>query len=287
MPGLMRIVQVRPSGGNLRHRRRDVRNDLGRAREIVERVQRLEDRALDVARVVVGRRLRVESGFGDRKHHADRLRRIGPLGLGLRDATSATTSARQLRRRRSAAAAAMGARRQRRRSVRAHRTLCRGLAAFEIDVIVAPGVAVERVVFVADDPRLHEHVLVTIRVKVPRRVDGDELRHPLQDLRARGAVGHRPRLFVELVELGQLEAREVGESRVAAVEKAEEAEPFGRRADVAEEPHLQLAEPRRLEQVGELLVVEFDAEPDGVEASFPQLVVLAVERARPRRRSSA
>src|SRR5881227_1699790 len=71
--------------------------------------------------------------------------------------------------------------------------LTRRLAPLAVDVIVGPGVPVERVVLVAHEPRLHEHVFVTVRMEIPRCVDRDELRHPLQDLRSLRSVRHGAR----------------------------------------------------------------------------------------------
>jgi hypothetical protein len=58
--------------------------------------------------------------------------------------------------------------------------------------------------------------------------------------RALRTVGKAARPVVEAVVIGLREAREVGSARVAAVEEAEEAVAFGRRALVAQAPHLQL-----------------------------------------------
>jgi hypothetical protein len=117
-------------------------------------------------------------------------------------------------------------------------------------------------------------------VEIPRCVDRHELGHPLEDLRSFRSVGHRPRLLIEPVEQGQLEPGQIGESRVAAVEERQKAEAFGRRVDVAEEPHLQLPESRGLEVIGKFLAGELHAQTDAVHAALPQLAVLPVEGSR-------
>src|SRR5207248_1955074 len=55
-----------------------------------------------------------------------------------------------------------------------------------------------------------------------------------------------------------------------------ESEPFGRRIDVAEPPHLQLPESRHLEQVGPFLCDELDANADRIHTAPPQLIALAI-----------
>src|SRR5215831_8709896 len=102
----------------------------------------------------------------------------------------------------------------------------------EVDVEVLPGMLLNRVVLVALDPWVDQHVFVPIDLEVPRRIRGDERRHLAEHLRALWAVGQAARGVVQLVELGKIEARDVGESCVAAVEQPEEPVALGRRVDV-------------------------------------------------------
>src|SRR6266705_4754145 len=71
-------------------------------------------------------------------------------------------------------------------------------------------------------------------------------------------------------------------TRVRPVEQIEKSEAFGRVADIAERPHLKLAGPAHLEQIGPLLLDELESQADAVHAFFPQLVELAVDGRRRR-----
>ncbi len=53
-------------GRDVGHARRGVRDELVRSREVVVLVERVEDRATDAVRILVARRLRIESGLGRR-----------------------------------------------------------------------------------------------------------------------------------------------------------------------------------------------------------------------------
>ena len=64
-----------------------------------------------------------------------------------------------------------------------------------IDVEVRERILVRRVVLVAAQPRLHQHVLVAERRQHPRRVRVDELRHPALELRAAAAPSGSARAF--------------------------------------------------------------------------------------------
>ena len=152
-----------------------------------------------------------------------------------------------------------------------------------VDVEVRPWVLVDAAVLEADDPGIDRDVLVTIHVEHPRRVRGHQCRHFAEQLRARRAVGQAARRLVALVELRQVEPGEVRQPRIAAVEQAEKAVALGRRVGVGEPPHLQLARARRLQRIRKLLLDEFDADADGLEAALPQLVQLPLERADGRR----
>ena len=88
-------------GGDLRQRGGGVRDDPVRPREVVVRVRRVEDRAVDVVRVDVAARLRIEAGFRRRKRDPQHL-----VGIGRAGAAAARSSARQQRERRRAGARA-------------------------------------------------------------------------------------------------------------------------------------------------------------------------------------
>ena len=67
-----------------------------------------------------------------------------------------------------------------------------------------------------------------------------------------------------------------------AVQQIQKAEAFGRVADIAERPHLELARSAHLEQIGPFLLDELESQTDAVHAFLPQLVELAVDRRRSR-----
>src|SRR5439155_4874782 len=78
----------------------------------------------------------------------------------------------------------------------------------------------------------------------------------------------------ELVVFGLIEAREVGESRVPAVEQSEKAIALGRDVDVAEIPHLELSRARHLEEIRPFLLDELDPDADRRQAALPHFLVL-------------
>src|SRR5436190_6498839 len=115
------------------------------------------------------------------------------------------------------------------------RLLSEGVALFDIDIVIAPWMLLVYRVLVSAYPRMNEYVLVAVGVENPWCVGVDELRHPAEKPGTLRALGELLRLIVELVELRQIETRQVGHARVRAVEKRHEAEPLRSRIDSARE----------------------------------------------------
>ena len=164
---------------DLRQRRRGARHALVRPREVVETVQRLEDRALHVVGVEVARRLRIESRLRHRKRDVQRLQHAARCAGcdGRRERRSTST-------RRSATCSTA-----RQRNGDPCALPLRPAAPSSIDVDVRERILIRRVVLVAAHPRLHEHVLVAKRRQHPRRIRVEELGHPAFELSA--APGRR------------------------------------------------------------------------------------------------
>src|ERR1700732_5248528 len=91
-----------------------------------------------------------------------------------------------------------------------------GVAPLDIDVVIPPGMLFVNGVLEPLYPGLHQNVLVAVGVIHPRRVRIDELGHATEQARAFGAFGQLLRLFVELVELGQIETGKIVDTGVRA-----------------------------------------------------------------------
>src|SRR5262245_22300664 len=115
------------------------------------------------------------------------------------------------------------------------------------------------VVLVTQHPRMDEHVLIRERRKGPGCIGVRELAHLVHQRFPLLAWRRAARLLVEAVVVRLPEAGEVRKSGVAAVEQPKEPEPLWCRGGGESLEHLQLPEPRGLQQVLELLLVELDA----------------------------